>query len=40
VILNYMGLSGTDNLFTSLFPMQALGSAATLASLTAFAPIV
>lgn len=40
VILNYMGLQGTDNLFTSLFPMQSLGSAATLAGLTAFTPIM
>ncbi len=36
VILNYMGLMGTDNQFTTLFPMQSLGSGATLAGLTAF----
>jgi hypothetical protein len=40
VILNYMGLMGTDNQFTTLFPMQNLGSGATLQSLTAFQPIV
>ena len=40
VILNYMGLIGTDNQFTTLFPMQGLGSGATLQGLTAFTPIV
>jgi hypothetical protein len=40
VILNYMGLMGTDSQFTSLFPMQGLGSGSTLAGLTAFNPIV
>jgi hypothetical protein len=40
VILNYMGLMGTDNQFTTVFPMQSLGSGATLAGLTAFNKIV
>jgi hypothetical protein len=40
VILNYMGLIGTDNQFTTLFPMQSLGSGATLQGLTAFTPII
>jgi hypothetical protein len=40
IILNYMGLMGTDAQFTSLFPMQGLGGAATLAGMTVFAPIV
>jgi len=39
VILNYMGLMGTDNQFTTLFPMQGLGSGATLQGLTAFNPL-
>ena len=38
VILNYMGLIGTDDQFTTLFPMQGLGSGATLPGLTAFTP--
>ncbi|HTD10841.1 MAG TPA: hypothetical protein VK676_02120 [Steroidobacteraceae bacterium] len=40
IILNYMGLMGTDAQFTSLFPMQGLGGAATLAGMTVFEPIV
>ena len=40
VILNYMGLMGTDNQFATLFPMQSLGSGTTLAGLTAFNKIV
>jgi hypothetical protein len=44
VILNYMGLLGTDgnfsNLMQSLNFAQTLGSSSTLAGLTAFAPIV
>jgi hypothetical protein len=40
VVLNYMGLMGTDGQFPTLFPSQGLGSGSTLASLTAFAPIV
>ena len=40
VILNYMGLLGTDSQFGTLFPMQGLGSAAAQASLTAFSRIV
>lgn len=40
VVLNYMGLMGTDGQFPTLFPSQGLGSGSTLAGLTAFAPIV
>jgi len=42
VVLNYMGLMGTDANFTAAnyFPTQSLGSAATLANLTVFQPIV
>ena len=40
VILNYMGLLGTDSQFSTTFPMQALGSASAQAGLVAFAPIV
>src|SRR6266513_1723763 len=40
VILNYMGLLGTSSQFSTLLPMQGLGSAAAQAALTAFAPIV
>jgi hypothetical protein len=40
VILNYMGLSGTDSQFTTLFPMQGLGPASALGAMTAFTPIV
>ena len=40
VIVNYMGLLGTDSQFGTLFPMQGLGSATVQASLTAFSRIV
>jgi hypothetical protein len=40
VVLNYMGLAGTDSQFATLFPTQGLGSGATLAGLTAFNKIV
>ncbi len=40
IILNYMGLLGTDAQFTSLFPMQGLGASAALSAMTAFTPIV
>jgi hypothetical protein len=40
VILNYMGLMGTDGQFPTLFPMQSLGSGSALAGLTAFNRIV
>jgi len=40
VILNYMGLMGTDGQFPTLFPMQSLGSGSALAGLTAFTPVV
>jgi hypothetical protein len=45
VLLNYMGLSGTDANFPSVFQNwtmqpQGLGSASQLAALTVFQPIV
>ncbi|HEY0767685.1 MAG TPA: hypothetical protein VGD47_06985 [Steroidobacteraceae bacterium] len=40
VILNYLGLMGTDGQFPTLFPMQSLGSGSALAGLTAFNRIV
>jgi hypothetical protein len=40
VILNYMGLIGTDGQFPTLFPMQSLGAGSALAGLTAFNRIV
>jgi hypothetical protein len=40
VLLNYMGLLGTDANFSTTFPMQALGSATAQQNLVAFAPIV
>ncbi len=40
VILNYMGLLGTDAQFSTTFPMQGLGSATAQANLVSFAPIV
>jgi hypothetical protein len=40
VILNYMGLMGTDGQFPTLFPMQSLGAGSALAGLTAFNRIV
>ena len=38
VVLNYMGLLGSDNMFATTFPMNTLGSAAS--GLVSFAPIV
>jgi hypothetical protein len=40
LLLNYMGLSGTDGNFAATFPTQTLGAAAQTAPLTVFAPIV
>jgi hypothetical protein len=40
MILNYLGLTGHAGQFSSLFPMQGLGSASAQAALTAFGPIV
>jgi hypothetical protein len=40
VLLNYMGLSGTDAQFAATFPFQSLGSPAQLAGLTVFNQIV
>jgi hypothetical protein len=40
IMLNYMGLIGTDPQFATLFPMQGLGSASALAAMTAFEPII
>jgi hypothetical protein len=40
MILNYLGLTGKAGQFSTLFPMQGLGSASAQAALTAFAPIV
>jgi hypothetical protein len=40
VVLNYMGLLGTDSQFPTLFQGQGLGSGSALAALTAFTPIV
>jgi hypothetical protein len=43
VVLNYMGLMGTDGNFSNVFAPyggQSLGSGSALAALTAFAPIV
>ena len=40
LLLNYMGLSGTDANFNATFPFQDLGAASTLAGLTVFQPIV
>jgi hypothetical protein len=40
IILNYMGLLGTDAQFSSLFPMQGLGTTAALNAMTAFTPVV
>jgi hypothetical protein len=43
VVLNYMGLMGTDANFSNVFAAyggQSLGAGSTLAGLTAFAPIV
>jgi hypothetical protein len=40
IMLNYMGLIGTDATFTTVFPMQGLGSASALAAMTVFEPVV
>jgi hypothetical protein len=40
IMLNYMGLIGTDPQFATLFPMQGLGSTSALAAMTAFEPII
>jgi len=40
VILNYMGLLGSDSKFSATFPMQGLGSSSAQAGLVAFQPIV
>ena len=40
LILNYMGLLGTASQFSTVFPMQGLGSATAQAGLTSFGPIV
>jgi hypothetical protein len=40
LLLNYMGLSGTDSQFAATFPMQTLGGASQLGPLTVFNPIV
>jgi hypothetical protein len=40
IMLNYMGLAGTDAQFPTLFPMQGLGPAASLAAMTVFEPII
>ncbi|HVN44728.1 MAG TPA: hypothetical protein VMT66_05700 [Steroidobacteraceae bacterium] len=40
LLLNYMGLAGTDSQFGATFPMQTLGGASQLAAMTVFQPIV
>src|SRR5579863_3966338 len=40
IMLNYMGLAGTDANFATLFPMQGLGPASALAAMTVFEPII
>jgi len=40
IMLNYMGLIGTDSQFATLFPMQGLGSTSQLAAMTVFEPII
>jgi hypothetical protein len=40
IMLNYMGLAGTDAQFTTTFPMQGLGPASALGALTVFEPII
>ncbi|HKD53971.1 MAG TPA: hypothetical protein VKB72_07100, partial [Steroidobacteraceae bacterium] len=40
LLLNYMGLMGTDANFGTVFPFQDLGAASALAGLTVFQPIV
>ena len=39
VLLNYMGLAGTDAQFAATFPFQSLGSPAQLAAMTVFNPL-
>jgi hypothetical protein len=40
MLLNYLGLIGQASQFSTFFPQQGLGSAATQQAMTAFAPIV
>ena len=40
IMLNYMGLAGTDANFPTLFPMQGLGPVSALAAMTVFEPII
>jgi hypothetical protein len=40
LLLNYMGLMGTDGQFSTLFPTQGLGAGSALAAMTAFNRIV
>ena len=40
MLLNYMALTGQAGQFSSIFPMQGLGSASAQAALTAFNSIV
>lgn len=40
IVLNYLGLQGKEGMFSTLFPMQGLGSSTAQAALTAFQPIV
>jgi hypothetical protein len=40
IMLNYMGLIGTDAQFPTVFPMQGLGPASALGALTVFEPII
>jgi hypothetical protein len=40
MLLNYLGLLGKASQFSSLFPMQGLGSVTAQQAMTAFAPIV
>jgi hypothetical protein len=40
IMLNYMGLIGTDAQFPTLFPTQGLGPASALGALTVFQPII
>jgi len=39
VLLNYMGLAGTDAQFAATFQFQSLGSPAQLAAMTVFNPL-
>ncbi|HLY53666.1 MAG TPA: hypothetical protein VKQ31_11690 [Steroidobacteraceae bacterium] len=40
IMLNYMGLAGSDANFPTLFPMQGLGPLSALAAMTVFEPII